>query len=365
MCQKIWDVFFLVKMWYILNYYISNFLCCPKQIAILLVTHIFTKSCLAKANSTIIHVYARYFFFKILIPSINVPFQLSSRFPDAIARLLPGSGRYQILYTDYDNFAILWSCANFGIAYTGIQNFSITPKPNYNNYQFIMCIFLADQIWVLGRDKDFDAQTRKIIYDALEQLGFGTDRLVLSRNKNCPAVFKWVEIIRGDLLSHQTHSPTFYTNGPVPSIHWCLWFCSLQPLNKYNSRGLSPGHFYIYFVKLHNICKNPTLLIEHQRQLKRIFRGPHLLTKQLRMLPRIIPFTTGQFGSNKNRWAVLNFFYVLDNFSWNEADIKLNWSTQKILNKKLQQTCVRNKLPRYLCIFIYFGFASKSYGLYG
>lgn len=50
--------------------------------------------------------------------------------------------------------------------------------------------FLADQIWVLGRDRDFDAPTRKVIYDALEQLGLGTDRLVLSRNKNCPAVFK-------------------------------------------------------------------------------------------------------------------------------------------------------------------------------
>lgn len=91
-------------------------------------------------------------------------FVLSSRLPDAIARLLPGSGRYQILYTDYSTFAILWSCANFGIAHT-------------------------DQIWVLGRDRDFDAQTRKIIYDALEQLGLGSDRLVLSRNKNCPAVF--------------------------------------------------------------------------------------------------------------------------------------------------------------------------------
>lgn len=146
--SKIWNVFFLVKMWYILNYYISNFLCCPKQIAIILVTHIFTKSCLAKANSTIIHVYARYFFFKILIPSINVPFQLSSRFPDTIARLLPGSGRYQILYTDYDNFAILWSCANFGIAYTGVHLNQITIIIN------LLCVyFLQIKYGFLGGTK--------------------------------------------------------------------------------------------------------------------------------------------------------------------------------------------------------------------
>lgn len=60
---------------------------------------------------------------------------------------------------------------------------------NINLFDLISS-YLLDQIWVLGRDRDFDAQTRKIIYDALEQLGFGTDRLVLSRNKNCPAIFK-------------------------------------------------------------------------------------------------------------------------------------------------------------------------------
>ena len=45
--------------------------------------------------------------------------QLQSNLPQAIARILPGSGRYQILYTDYDNFAILWSCSSYRIAHTG------------------------------------------------------------------------------------------------------------------------------------------------------------------------------------------------------------------------------------------------------
>ncbi|XP_055706792.1 apolipoprotein D isoform X1 [Phlebotomus papatasi] len=88
-------------------------------------------------------------------------FQLSSRLPAALARLLPGTGKYQILFTDYDNFAILWSCFNFGFAHT-------------------------DQIWLLGRDRDFVFEIRKKIYDALDQLGLDSDRLVISKNKNCP-----------------------------------------------------------------------------------------------------------------------------------------------------------------------------------
>lgn len=87
--------------------------------------------------------------------------QLQSRLPTAISRLLPGSGKYQVLYTDYDNFAILWSCANFGIAFT-------------------------DQIWLLGREKDYSLEIRTKIYDALRQLGLDSDRLIVSKNKDCP-----------------------------------------------------------------------------------------------------------------------------------------------------------------------------------
>lgn len=63
--------------------------------------------------------------------------------PDVVARFLPGAGRYQvcflcsesiynfipsivfsvqILFTDYTNFAILWSCSSIAnIGYTGIE----------------------------------------------------------------------------------------------------------------------------------------------------------------------------------------------------------------------------------------------------
>lgn len=114
--------------------------------------------------------------------------QLSSRLPSPIARLLPGSGKYQVLYTDYDNFCILWSCSNFGIAYTGIY-FSIRTLPYYK-LTLSSDVSFSDQIWVLGREREFELATRRVIYDALDQLGLGSDRLVLSRHKNCPALFK-------------------------------------------------------------------------------------------------------------------------------------------------------------------------------
>jgi len=75
---------------------------------------------------------------------------MQSRLPAAIARLtnpfLPGSGRYQVLFSDYDNFAILYSCANLAIAHT-------------------------DQVWVLGREMEFDVEVRAKIYDILTKLG--------------------------------------------------------------------------------------------------------------------------------------------------------------------------------------------------
>lgn len=50
---------------------------------------------------------------------LNLYFQMQSRLPVAISRLLPLSGRYQILYSDYSNFSILYSCSGFGIAHAG------------------------------------------------------------------------------------------------------------------------------------------------------------------------------------------------------------------------------------------------------
>lgn len=90
-------------------------------------------------------------------------FKFNSRLPEVIARLLPGSGKYQILYTDYENFAILWSCSSLGP------------------------IGHADQIWIFGRDRDFSSDVRVKIYQSLKKLSLDPDRLVVSKNKNCPS----------------------------------------------------------------------------------------------------------------------------------------------------------------------------------
>ncbi|XP_053687566.1 apolipoprotein D-like [Sabethes cyaneus] len=87
--------------------------------------------------------------------------QLQTRLPSAIARFLPGSGKYQVLYTNYNDFAILWSCSSFVAVH-------------------------ADQIWLLGRERDYSADTRKKIYSALTQLSLDPERLFISKNSNCP-----------------------------------------------------------------------------------------------------------------------------------------------------------------------------------
>lgn len=67
-----------------------------------------------------------------------------------------------MLYTDYDNFAILWSCGSIG------------------------SLGYADQIWILGRETDFNVDIREKIYDVLKRLSLDPERLVLSKNTNCP-----------------------------------------------------------------------------------------------------------------------------------------------------------------------------------
>ncbi|XP_062544882.1 apolipoprotein D [Armigeres subalbatus] len=87
--------------------------------------------------------------------------QMKSTLPSAVARFLPGSGKYQVLYTNYDDFAILWSCSSFVAVH-------------------------ADQIWLLGRERDYSADVRKKIYSALKQLSLDPERLFISKNTNCP-----------------------------------------------------------------------------------------------------------------------------------------------------------------------------------
>jgi apolipoprotein D and lipocalin family protein len=47
-------------------------------------------------------------------------YRADTRLPSAVARMMPGSGVYRVLDTDYDNYAILWSCSNLGIMHAGI-----------------------------------------------------------------------------------------------------------------------------------------------------------------------------------------------------------------------------------------------------
>lgn len=88
-------------------------------------------------------------------------YRVSSALPAALARLLPGAGHYQVLYTDYEHFAILWTCSSLGLLHT-------------------------DQLWVLGRAREISVPLRAEIYGILSELGIDSDRLIISKNNNCP-----------------------------------------------------------------------------------------------------------------------------------------------------------------------------------
>lgn len=46
-------------------------------------------------------------------------YKVDTKLPFPVARLLPGAGLYNILQTDYDNYAILWSCSNLALLHSG------------------------------------------------------------------------------------------------------------------------------------------------------------------------------------------------------------------------------------------------------
>lgn len=47
--------------------------------------------------------------------------------------------------------------------------------------------FVLDLVWVLGRTREIDALRRVELYGALAKLQIDTDRLIISKNQNCPA----------------------------------------------------------------------------------------------------------------------------------------------------------------------------------
>ncbi|KAJ0180274.1 hypothetical protein K1T71_003678 [Dendrolimus kikuchii] len=101
------------------------------------------------------------------IPSYNgssiFRYKLNNRMPYIIGRLLPGAGQYNILFTDYEKFALVWSCTSVSLAHT-------------------------DRIWVLGRQREIDAPVRAQIYAIMAELHLDPDRLFITKNTNCTTV---------------------------------------------------------------------------------------------------------------------------------------------------------------------------------
>jgi len=67
---------------------------------------------------------------------------------------------YWILDTDYDNFAIVWSCAEFYL----------------NHYQLI---------WIWSRERTMRPENRLKAYNAITKLGFELKDLIVVEHQNC------------------------------------------------------------------------------------------------------------------------------------------------------------------------------------
>uniref|UniRef100_A0A1B6ECX3 Lipocalin/cytosolic fatty-acid binding domain-containing protein n=1 Tax=Clastoptera arizonana TaxID=38151 RepID=A0A1B6ECX3_9HEMI len=88
-------------------------------------------------------------------------FRFNMNLPYALERVLPGVGHYTILGTDYDNYAVLYSCSNMGILH-------------------------ADLLWVLSRKIELPVTSRVQVYDVLNVLNIDPARLTLTNHRSCP-----------------------------------------------------------------------------------------------------------------------------------------------------------------------------------
>ncbi|KOB68468.1 putative apolipoprotein D [Operophtera brumata] len=118
--------------------------------------------------------------------------------PYIIGRLLPGAGLYNVLFTDYSHFAIVWSCTSLSLAHAAQQPHALHHRAaaynvlftDYSHFAIVWsCTSLslahADRIWVLGRERELEAPVRAQIYSIMTALGLDPDRLILSKNNNC------------------------------------------------------------------------------------------------------------------------------------------------------------------------------------
>ncbi|XP_063821475.1 apolipoprotein D-like [Ostrinia nubilalis] len=87
-------------------------------------------------------------------------YKVNNRMPYLLGRLLPGAGLYNVLFTDYERFALVWSCSSLGVAH-------------------------SDRMWVLGRQREFGASLRARVYAIMQELRLDPDRLIVSKNHNC------------------------------------------------------------------------------------------------------------------------------------------------------------------------------------
>ncbi|XP_027836970.2 apolipoprotein D-like [Aphis gossypii] len=91
-------------------------------------------------------------------------YQAESRLPGLFSRMIPTTGLYYIMYSDYRNYTVLWSCTSFGLFHTDI-------------------------IWILGRERDLTATSRAELYNLLYELNINPDRLILSKHEKCEEFF--------------------------------------------------------------------------------------------------------------------------------------------------------------------------------
>ena len=94
-------------------------------------------------------------------PKPSEPNKLVVRLPIAVGgvTLLQNEGNYQVIDTDYTNYAIVYSCTQF--------------------------LFTKNEIvWILGRQKTMDATTLKNAQDKVKNLGISTSSLI-NVNQSC------------------------------------------------------------------------------------------------------------------------------------------------------------------------------------